>query len=342
VNAPPSNEDLGLTGKESFEAQALATIKQINPDLHQKIRDGKAKEFHAVREVKRADKRRNMAEKAKAVAAAASPSWRIVCADCYLPDGLWTLPNGMAAMAFNWASDWVCEAPRLIFADPPYNIGVDYGDGPAADRLDDKNYLRWAADWVQLCHDRLTPDGSFWLLIGDEYAAEYKLLLEEEGFTVRAWIKWHETFGVYSAAQNNFGRCSRHLFYCVKDPKNYVFHAEAVRRPSDRQAKYNDGRADPAGKIWDDVWQIPRLVGTAAERIPDFPTQLPLALVRPIVLCCTDPGDLVVDPFSGSATTGVAAVEAGRRYVGFEKSKRFAELSMLRMKGVRPEERSIP
>jgi site-specific DNA-methyltransferase (adenine-specific) len=145
-------------------------------------------------------------------------------------------------------------------------------------------------------------------------------------------VKWYETFGVNCA--NNFNRCSRHLFYCVKDAKRFTFNPEAVNRQSDRQTKYGDSRADPGGKIWDDVWEIPRLVGTAKERIPDFPTQLPLAILRPIIGCSSNPGDGVLDPFCGSATAGVAAVEAGRKFIGIEKSGRFVELATQRMKGV--------
>src|SRR5262249_46230351 len=115
------------------------------------------------------------------------------------------------------------------------------------------------------------------------------------------------------------------------------FNREAVTRLSDRQTKYNDRRADPRGKIWDDVWVIPRLVGTAEERIPDFPTQLPLDLLRPIIGCASDPRDLVLDPFSGSATTGVAALELGRRYVGIEKREKFATLSRKRLAATRKE-----
>jgi site-specific DNA-methyltransferase (adenine-specific) len=158
------------------------------------------------------------------------------------------------------------------------------------------------------------------------------MILKDLGLTVRAWITWHETFGVNCA--NNFNRCSRRLFYAVKDPGRFVFHAEAVSRPSDRQAKYNDPRANPDGKILDDVWtDIPRLAGTHKERLPDFPTQLPVALLERVVLCASDPGDLVLDPFSGSATAGVAAVRHGRRYLGVEKNPRFAELSRLRLRG---------
>ncbi len=67
--------------------------------------------------------------------------------------------------------------------------------------------------------------------------------------------------------------------------------------------------------------------------MPLFPTQLPLALLRPIVACASDPGDLVVDPFSGSGTTGHACIELGRRFKGIELSEKFADLSRKRLKG---------
>lgn len=220
---------------------------------------------------------------------------------------------------------------RLIFTDPPYNIGVDYGDGQKADRLDDRDYVEWVTQWLGLCWDCLTDDGSLWVMIGDEYAADYALAIRDAGFSVRSWIKWYETFGVNCS--NKFNRTSRHIFYAVKDERRFVFNPEPVTRPSDRQTKYGDSRAAAGGKIWDDVWQIPRLTGTCAERIPDFPTQLPLALVEPIVLCASMPGDLVVDPFNGSGTTGVSAVRNGRKYVGVEKSEKFADIATERLRG---------
>jgi hypothetical protein len=141
-----------------------------------------------------------------------------------------------------------------------------------------------------------------------------------KAFHVRDVVTWYETFGVNNSAGNKFNATSRRLLPAVKDPDRFVFHASAVTRPSDRQEKYDDRRASPGGKIWDDVWEIPRLVGTAKERLPGFPTQLPLALLRPIIACCSDPGALVIDPFSGSGTTGAACVELGRRYLGFEQN----------------------
>jgi site-specific DNA-methyltransferase (adenine-specific) len=222
---------------------------------------------------------------------------------------------------------------RLVFADPPYNIGIDYGQGKKADQLPASDYLVWCQAWMQEAKRLLTDDGSLWVLICHEWAARFAELLEDEiKLTIRRWITWYETFGVNCA--NNFNRCSRALLYCVKDPKRFVFHAETVSRPSDRQDKYHDKRADPAGKLWDDVWVIPRLVENSAERISGFPTQLPLDLLRPIVGCASDPGDLVLDPFCGSGTTGHAAIEAKRQFLGMELSKKFASLATLRLKGL--------
>jgi site-specific DNA-methyltransferase (adenine-specific) len=124
----------------------------------------------------------------------------------------------------------------------------------------------------------------------------------------------------------------------VKDPKNFVFHREPVTRPSARQTIYNDKRANPAGRIWDDCWgvnpPIPRVCGTFHERLEGFPTQLPLALLRPIIGCASNIGDFVVDPFSGSATTGAACIELGRRFLGIERNAEFVKRSRERLDGV--------
>jgi site-specific DNA-methyltransferase (adenine-specific) len=218
---------------------------------------------------------------------------------------------------------------RLIFADPPYNIGIDYGQGAKADCLPERRYLAWCEQWMNACARALTDDGSLWVMINDEYADHFGMLLRKTGLQRRAWIKWYETFGVNCT--KNFNRCSRHIFYCVKNPRRFVFNADAVSRPSDRQLKYADKRAVPHGKLWDNVWCIPRLVENSRERLPDFPTQLPLDLLRAIVGCASNPGDLVCDPFSGSGTTGVACLELGRRYVGIERNDSYGEQSQRRI-----------
>lgn len=318
-NTPLADNKVELIKLARVEpSKQAAVVKRIN--------SGEASNVaQAQRAVVRDEKRVELRTKAKVATAAAARGvarpalWQVLRGDCRME-----MPKLEAGSV------------RLAFADPPYNQGIDYGDGAAADRLSDADFCLWSLEWMQAAVRLLTPDGSLWVLISDEYADHYGLLLRQAGLNRRAWIKWYETFGVNQAA--NFNRCSRHLFYCVKDPKHFVFNAEAVSRPSDRQTKYADPRANPDGKLWDNVWQIPRLVGTATERIPDFPTQLPLALLRPIIGCASDPGDLVLDPFNGSGTTGAATIEAGggRRYVGIDKSATFVELAQLRLTGQLP------
>lgn len=308
------DEAAKMVGVNSRYVSDAKKIKEESPKTFDRIKSGELKVTQAKQEVKRETKRKELAAKAEELKQAPKPEddslWTIVLGDCCVE--LPTIKNA-----------------RLVFADPPYNIGIDYGDGKKADKLPDDEYLGWCDDWLTAAADSLTEDGSLWLLVPDEYAEEFAQMLNGIGLHRRAWIKWYETFGVNCA--NNFNRTSRHLFYYVVDPKHFVFHADAVTRPSDRQAKYNDKRAVGDGKIWDDVWQIPRLTGNSAERLPDFPTQLPLALLKPIIGCASDPGDLVVDPVCGSGTTGVAAKMLGRRFTGIEKGEKFWEMATVRL-----------
>jgi hypothetical protein len=262
----------------------------------------------------------------------------------------WTVNDGRSPDALRLLER---GSVRQVVTDPPYNIGENYGSGPAADRLPRGEFLRRCAECLTECYDLLTDDGSLWLVFrNDENAEALGMILAGDAvllrgpddgapiglaggrkFHVRARITWFESFGNNCA--NNFNSCSRRIFYCVKDPKNFVFNADAVRRVSDRAAKYGDKRADPSGKIWDDVWginpPINRMPGNDGERIPGVPNQLPLDLLKPIVGCSSDPGDLVLDPFSGMASTGDAALRLGRRYLGIEQNAHVAELSRQRL-----------
>lgn len=291
-------------------------IVATRPDLAEKIEQGKLTIPQATAEIKRTEKAAKLNQKAAAAQ------------DLSTDQPLWTLINDDVMNGLESVRDNHGPA-RLIFTDPPYNIGIDYGDGPEADSIPHGEFIKWCFRWIALCKECLTDDGSLWLMACDEFAAEACLILKENGFHIRNWIKWYETFGVNCSGK--FNRTSRHIFYATMHKRGVVWNAEAVSRPSDRQAKYNDKRAASGGKIWDDVWQIPRLTGTCEERIPTFPTQLPIALVEPIVLCASEPGDLVVDPFNGSGTTGVAAIRNARKYIGIDKSSQFIDLSEKRL-----------
>ena len=179
----------------------------------------------------------------------------------------------------------------LAFADPPFNIGYDY------DKYDDKrdagDYLAWSREWLQAVKRVLKPDGTFWLAIGDEFAAELKVLCTRdlglpltrraprrgsavkrrrakpvrrvEGLHCRSWVIWYFTFGVH--CKHKFTRSHTHLFHFVKDPKKFTFNSLAVRVPSARELVYGDKRAHPDGRVPDDTWMMTPVLP------PDVPTR---------------------------------------------------------------------
>lgn len=219
----------------------------------------------------------------------------------------------------------------LIFCDPPYNIGIDYGGGKRKDLMPEEKYLVWCADWIELCYECLKNNGSFWLLTPEEWLAD---LIKncEDWFKVRTIITWVENFGQYR--QNNFGKCARFLIYCVKDEKNFTFNADAIRVPSDRQLKYRDKRANPKGKIPSNVWNFSRVCGSFKSRVKGVPTQLPTELLTRVVLCSSNKCDLVLDPMCGSASTGVACLQNGRDFIGIDKSAEYCKVSRKRLKEI--------
>ena len=215
----------------------------------------------------------------------------------------------------------VCEPfADLIFADPPFNIGYKYDK--YNDKLKSKNYIAWTKDWMAACKNILKPHGSFYIAIGDDYAANVKIIAEEIGLVMRNWIIWHYTFG--QQTKNKFARAHTHIFYFVNDDKNFTFNDCAVRVPSDRQLIYNDKRANPKGKMPDDVWnQYPRVCGTFKERQGWHPCQMPETLLTRIITASSNPGDCVLDPFSGSGTTAAVAYQLGRNYAGIDTSEQY-------------------
>ncbi len=216
----------------------------------------------------------------------------------------------------------------LIFADPPFNIGYKYDK--YYDKVKKKNYIAWTKEWMSTCKKVLKPHGSFYIAIGDEYAANVKIIADELGLFMRNWIIWHYTFG--QQMKTKFARSHTHILYLVKDRDNFKFNADEIRIISDRQSVYKDKRAYPEGKTPDDVWnEYPRVCGTFKERM-DFPCQMPESLLARIIRASTKKTNWILDPFSGSATTAVVAHKLNRIYTGIEISEEYVRESKKRIK----------
>lgn len=255
----------------------------------------------------------------------------------------------------------------LAFADPPFNIGYDYD--VYDDRREADDYLDWSRKWISGVVRVLKPDGTFWLAIGDEYAAELKVLCTRElGLTCRNWVIWFYTFGVH--CKQKFTRSHAHLLYFVKDPKKFTFNSLDVRVPSARGLVYGDKRADPDGRVPDDTWmmapvlppEVPtrdgfvlrpqdipdrfpadsdtwffsRVAGTFNERQGFHGCQMPEQLLGRIIRGCSNKGDMVLDPFAGSGTTLAVAKKLGRQFMGFELSKDYVKKVNQRLSTIQP------
>ena len=227
----------------------------------------------------------------------------------------------------------------LVFADPPFNIGYNYD--VYDDRKDDGKYLDWSKTWMKEVVRVLKPDGTFWLAIGDEFAAELKVTATRElGLHMRSWVIWYYTFGVN--CKYNFSRSHTHLFYFVKDRETYTFHDNDIRVPSARQLIYGDTRANSKGRLPDntwilrpqdvpggitpdqDTWDVSRVCGTFKERKGWHGCQMPEQILGRVIRSCSNPGELVLDPFGGSGTTLAVAKKLDRRFLGFELSPSYA------------------
>lgn len=259
----------------------------------------------------------------------ATPIDQIIPGDCIA--GLQALPAG---------------GIDLVFADPPFNIGYDYD--VYHDKLNGQEYVAWTRRWGEQVVRVLKPTGTFWLAIGDEYAAELKCLFQHElGLHCRDWVVWYYTFGVNCTKK--FSRSHTHLFHFVKNPDHFTFNEEAIRVPSARQLVYADLRANPRGRLPDntwilrpqdrpdafaateDTWYVPRVCGTFKERAGFHGCQMPEQLLGRIIRVSSQSGEIVLDPFAGSGTTLVVAKKLGRHYIGFDLSADYVQQIQARL-----------
>jgi site-specific DNA-methyltransferase (adenine-specific) len=246
------------------------------------------------------------------------------------------------------------ESVDLAFADPPFNIGYEYDQYD--DRQDDERYLDWCTEWMGEIHRVLKSHGTFWLAIGDEYAAELKVAAQRKlGFSTRSWVIWYYTFGVN--CKYKFSRSHAHLFHFVKDENQFTFNADdpAIRVPSARALVYGDKRANPLGRLPDDTWILrpqdfqsdkygftpeqdtwffSRVAGTFKERQGFHGCQMPEQLLARIIRASSNEGDLVLDPFAGSGTTLAVAKKLGRDWLGCELSTEYAKRGNERLREI--------
>jgi len=215
----------------------------------------------------------------------------------------------------------------LIFADPPFNWKRAYDEWD--DGMPREDYLDFTHKWLELCVDSLTDNGSMWVNIPDDTAAEIVVHLKNKcGMHMVNWCVWHYRFGQNTV--NRFINSKVHALYFVKNPETRIFNTEDILEPSDRATTYKDPRtmAKKQGvqgmRLPMDVWYGKfwgRIQGNNKERRANHDNQIPEVYLERVIRACSNEGDLVMDPFLGSGTTCTVARELGRRSIGIEYSK---------------------
>ncbi|MFG0260308.1 MAG: DNA-methyltransferase [Phycisphaerales bacterium JB041] len=225
------------------------------------------------------------------------------------------------------------KSVRLVFADPPFNWKRDYDRQETGHAWDDamsrEEYLAFTYEWLDACIDALTEDGSIWVNIPDDSAAEIAVHLKRRGLHMVNWCIWHYRFGQNTTKR--FINSKVHALYFCRDPDNRVWNSDDIVEVSDRRAIYGDPRTEskrdgmPAGmRVPMDVWYGQywgRIQGNNKERRHNHDNQLPEVYLERVILACSEPGDTVLDPFIGSGTTAVVARDHGRDFVGTEYSR---------------------
>lgn len=218
------------------------------------------------------------------------------------------------------------KSVNMIFADPPYNLSND-GTTVHAGRRVSVNKGEWDKskgasedfqfhyDWIEQCRRILHPDGTIWIsgTYHSIYACGYALQLQ--GWRLLNDISWYKPNAAPNLGCRMFTASHETILWAsVSKKSRHIFNYDDMR-----EGEFPRDMIKNPGKQMRSVWSI-TTPGKDEKVFGKHPTQKPEALLDRIVRSSTNPGDLILDPFSGSATTGVVALRHGRKYIGIDLS----------------------
>lgn len=226
------------------------------------------------------------------------------------------------------------ESIDLIFADPPYNIGKNF-NGHKDKWETEEEYLQWCYKWLDLCIQKLKPNGSFYVMTATQFMPYFDIHLRKKLSILSRLIWYYDSSGVQ--AKKYFGSMYEPILYCVKDKNNYTFNTEEILIEAKTGAtrKLIDYRKPiptvyNSKKVPGNVWEFAR-VRYRMDEYENHPTQKPIALLERIIKASSNKGDIVLDPFSGTFTTCFVAKELGRNSIGIELQDEYVKIGLRRL-----------
>jgi modification methylase len=243
--------------------------------------------------------------------------------------------------------DCIAEMARLpdksvdmIFADPPYNLQLG-GDlfrpeGSRVDAVDDEwdkfesltAYDNFTREWLDQARRILKDDGTIWVIGSYHNIYRVGALLQDADFWILNDIVWRKANPMPNFRGTRFTNAHETLIWCAKDEKaRYTFNYRAMKALNDDLQMRSD-------------WLLPICSGGERVKADDgskaHPTQKPEALLYRILLACTKPGDVILDPFFGTGTTGAVARRLGRRWIGIEREQGYVKVAKERIASTLP------
>ena len=232
------------------------------------------------------------------------------------------------------------ESVDLVFADPPYNLQLSGAlrrpDQSMVDAVDDEwdqfdsfaAYDRMCHAWLRECQRILKPDGAIWVIGSYHNIFRLGVQLQDLGFWLLNDIVWRKTNPMPNFRGRRFTNAHETLIWASKSEKSkYTFNYEAMKALNEDLQMRSD-------------WTLPLCTG--AERLKDsagrkaHPTQKPENLLARVILSSTQRGDVVLDPFFGTGTTGAVAKKLGRHFIGIEQDKAYVKIATDRIAEVTP------
>jgi modification methylase len=228
----------------------------------------------------------------------------------------------------------------MIFADPPYNLQLG-GDlfrpeGSRVDAVDDEwdkfdsltAYDDFTREWLHEARRILKDDGTIWVIGSYHNIYRVGALLQDAEFWILNDIVWRKSNPMPNFRGTRFTNAHETLLWCAKDEKaRYTFNYRAMKALNDDLQMRSD-------------WVLPICSGSERVKGDDgskaHPTQKPEALLYRILLACTKPGDVVLDPFFGTGTTGAVARRLGRHWVGIERERSYVKVALERIQSTLP------
>lgn len=222
----------------------------------------------------------------------------------------------------------------LIFADPPYNLGKDFGNN--SDSWNDKKeYLEWCYAWIDECFRVLKDDGTFYIMNSTQNIPYISVYIQEHYFLLNDIVWYYDSSGVQS--KSKYGSLYEPILMALKTPKSkYTFNYQDILVEAKTGAKRGliDYRKNPpqpynTTKVPGNVWEFPR-VRYKMEEYENHPSQKPEALLERIIKASSNEGEIVLDPFGGSFTTCAVATRLNRKTIGIDINIEYVKIGIRR------------